>query len=117
MRPVYDQGHRANGYRAGHQDAGRDVLAAHVPAQDDTHDRNHVFIGNGQGDADMGQQPDIARVGYQCAAYGHPAEGDDDVRYEAVSEVTDEFLNNIYNIFDMIASDDFIGMRKYIESL
>lgn len=44
-------------------------------------------------------------------------EGDDDIRYEVVSEVTDEFLNNIYNIFDMIASDDFIGMRKYIESL
>lgn len=44
-------------------------------------------------------------------------ECDDDIRYEVVSEVTDEFLNNIYNIFDMIASDDFIGMRKYIESL
>lgn len=41
-------------------------------------------------------------------------EGDDDIRYEVVSEVTDEFLNDIYN---MIASDDFIGMHKYIESL
>ena len=44
-------------------------------------------------------------------------EGDNDIRYKDVTLVSNSFIKDIDNIFDMISSDNFSGMRKYIESL
>ena len=73
----HDEEDGAHGHGAGQKHLPGQHLTAQQPAQKDADDRHHIFIGDGRGDGDILQQPEIAGIGDDRTAGAHPGKGHD----------------------------------------
>lgn len=66
---------RANGHAAGSNGARGNCLACQGPAKEDAYDWHNIFVGDCQGDRDVGQEPQVTPVGNEGAPHNHPGKG------------------------------------------